>query len=530
MPEPKTRVRAFSHRTRAGCLTCKTRRKKCDEQRPICNRCKVGGFICDGYEADGAGPKKKKHTPTTPDSVTYTSHTCSPALLASKRNSNTNNNNTRCLPILQPAPLRPQKLLLPGDARETQFYVYFFTDTIGDLVMSHAFSTTFWHQLLQPSSQHATCIRHAVIALGAVHWQFSRHEPPSSLNHFALKHYNEAISALVRAGQQQSSSPSSPADIATTVTCCFLFILLESLRGDYAEALRHLEAGTTILADHHPASYLPNRDMQELAAIFHAISGQVAVFTEERIFPDLSRFRSPMKKYPNRTEELRDIDEAEDVLNTLDDLLIYVTVDLPQDWDSPTSDCVMQWEIMRISVQRWKVQYDALVQRLTREGEYKANLERIVNLRVQYKMWEMLMDHDQDCEPPEMSPEECNELLDLLDQLWYSPSRAVFGLKTDLLTALYQLYVFCQDEATRTRIITMLRARRRREIIWDSSALADFLERHMQKTKASSQRLAGGAVAGVAVEKPKASDRWPDIGPSPAAEALVVFRPKRQVS
>ncbi|KAL4930019.1 uncharacterized protein BDV17DRAFT_46708 [Aspergillus undulatus] len=43
------RKRVFSNRTKTGCLTCRRRKKKCDEQHPNCNNCTRGGFICEGY-------------------------------------------------------------------------------------------------------------------------------------------------------------------------------------------------------------------------------------------------------------------------------------------------------------------------------------------------------------------------------------------------------------------------------------------------------------------------------------------------
>ncbi|KAG8795809.1 hypothetical protein FRC12_009400 [Ceratobasidium sp. 428] len=36
-------------RSKTGCLTCKNRRKKCDEARPMCQRCKRAGMECLGY-------------------------------------------------------------------------------------------------------------------------------------------------------------------------------------------------------------------------------------------------------------------------------------------------------------------------------------------------------------------------------------------------------------------------------------------------------------------------------------------------
>ncbi|KAF9882361.1 bacterial transferase hexapeptide [Colletotrichum karsti] len=47
--DPKKRKRNFSNRTKTGCLTCRKRKKKCDEQKPECSNCIRGGFICAGY-------------------------------------------------------------------------------------------------------------------------------------------------------------------------------------------------------------------------------------------------------------------------------------------------------------------------------------------------------------------------------------------------------------------------------------------------------------------------------------------------
>ena len=41
--------RNFANRTKTGCLTCRNRKKKCDEGKPICNNCQRGGFECKGY-------------------------------------------------------------------------------------------------------------------------------------------------------------------------------------------------------------------------------------------------------------------------------------------------------------------------------------------------------------------------------------------------------------------------------------------------------------------------------------------------
>ncbi|KAI7235988.1 hypothetical protein KC330_g3970 [Hortaea werneckii] len=51
--EARKRNGRLGHKkSRNGCITCKTRRVKCDEARPACNRCTNTGRKCDGYDAE----------------------------------------------------------------------------------------------------------------------------------------------------------------------------------------------------------------------------------------------------------------------------------------------------------------------------------------------------------------------------------------------------------------------------------------------------------------------------------------------
>ncbi|KAJ4146893.1 hypothetical protein LMH87_001452 [Akanthomyces muscarius] len=58
-PDPRKRKRLFSRRTKTGCLTCRARKKKCDEAKPICNTCIKADYKCTGYSPQrGAGMLK----------------------------------------------------------------------------------------------------------------------------------------------------------------------------------------------------------------------------------------------------------------------------------------------------------------------------------------------------------------------------------------------------------------------------------------------------------------------------------------
>ncbi|KAI0811569.1 hypothetical protein GGR55DRAFT_106893 [Xylaria sp. FL0064] len=60
--DPKKRKRNFSNRTKTGCLTCRKRKKKCDESKPECTNCVRGGFVCYGYP-NQRGPPRMENKP-----------------------------------------------------------------------------------------------------------------------------------------------------------------------------------------------------------------------------------------------------------------------------------------------------------------------------------------------------------------------------------------------------------------------------------------------------------------------------------
>ncbi|KAI0472697.1 trimeric LpxA-like protein [Xylariaceae sp. FL0804] len=64
--DPKKRKRNFSNRTKTGCLTCRKRKKKCDETKPECTNCVRGAFICQGYSNQRGYPKMESKPAAVP--------------------------------------------------------------------------------------------------------------------------------------------------------------------------------------------------------------------------------------------------------------------------------------------------------------------------------------------------------------------------------------------------------------------------------------------------------------------------------
>jgi hypothetical protein len=218
----------------------------------------------------------------------------------------------------------PVAILIPGDPLEAFYYTYFFTNTICDMEISEFLNRVFWQKSFQSLSQNVLCIRHAAMALGAIHWQFTMydHKKLSDPDEFTLRHYNKAISGQVH---DQGFTNESAKGLVTILTCCFLFALLESLRGNFSRAIRHIKSGTELIANHKPSTCLPNQDIADLAAMFHAISGQIGLFSNNRICVDIAQFMIPKKRCSRPARKLRDLVEAEDILNTFNDVISHIS-------------------------------------------------------------------------------------------------------------------------------------------------------------------------------------------------------------
>lgn len=60
--EARKNGRLRSKKVRSGCITCKARKVKCDEQKPECGRCSTSGRRCEGYS-----PSPSSSTSPEPD-------------------------------------------------------------------------------------------------------------------------------------------------------------------------------------------------------------------------------------------------------------------------------------------------------------------------------------------------------------------------------------------------------------------------------------------------------------------------------
>ena len=110
---------------------------------------------------------------------------------------------------------------------EGKYFDFFIRKTAPGL--SGPFKSEFWSRLVLQASHHELAIRHAVVAIGALHEAFEVSRRPGKDpfwqdNRFALQHYLKAIQCLVMPlGIQKDSQL---ADVA--LITCVLFVCFEA--------------------------------------------------------------------------------------------------------------------------------------------------------------------------------------------------------------------------------------------------------------------------------------------------------------
>lgn len=211
---------AVGRKVRTGCLTCKIRRVKCDEEKPACLKCRTTGRTCDGYLPAQIG----RATPQVTDPEDSSS---GPSVL----------------------PAQAPSSSLPGTREEQRCFDYFRQRSV--LEFSGYFDSNFWDQLILQVSHDDPAVRHAVIALGSLYEKFDiqreviRSQAQATVcRQDSIEQYNQALSHL-----QQNLGDDENRNIHSTLICCVLFIAFETFLGNYDSAGLHLESGLKILHD-----------------------------------------------------------------------------------------------------------------------------------------------------------------------------------------------------------------------------------------------------------------------------------------
>ncbi|KAK0649981.1 hypothetical protein B0T16DRAFT_410985 [Cercophora newfieldiana] len=209
---PPKRKFKFHSKTRTGCGTCKARKVKCDEAKPVCRRCASTGRHCDGYLSNSPSP--------APGS--------SPSALVTAT---------------------PSHLPLFDSSEEKRSFRYFQVQASKQL--GGSFHGSFWGREVMQAAIHHPPIRHLVVALGAA---YEASEAGLGLHcekvEFALQQCNRSIQHLTTQARAQTvGGGQSPENVSTLLAASILFIHFAHVRGHNTEAFQHIRSAIKVLRD-----------------------------------------------------------------------------------------------------------------------------------------------------------------------------------------------------------------------------------------------------------------------------------------
>lgn len=150
-------------RCRTGCLTCRSRKVKCDEGKPDCQRCLAANVECLGYDPKRPARTQRlvdSHSPqTTTLNVNATPPLCLPNTPVIYRSDG--------LPLVG-LPTNPRPSQRPHlRARDVLGYNQYFSRTV--LILFPEEHLVFWRDSFSEESFESECIFDLLVSLGTLH-------------------------------------------------------------------------------------------------------------------------------------------------------------------------------------------------------------------------------------------------------------------------------------------------------------------------------------------------------------------------
>ncbi|KAH6678536.1 hypothetical protein B0J14DRAFT_325520 [Halenospora varia] len=223
--KPGKRGRASRPKVKSGCITCKTRRVKCDETKPQCLRCQKFGRVCDGYAPEPA--------------------------------------RARSLSQLQPripsVGLYNPNIAIHDTEDESRYFKVFSERTAYELsgLLDGTIGSSFWTRIVLQESHNVSSIRHAVIAIGALSKALESAPKPNLkvnvIQDIDQRHHEQAVLQHlkgIKALNQYISSTHAP-QLRNALITCLLFICFETFQGGIASCIQQTYGGLKMLRSYY---------------------------------------------------------------------------------------------------------------------------------------------------------------------------------------------------------------------------------------------------------------------------------------
>ncbi|KAJ5656108.1 hypothetical protein N7507_008058 [Penicillium longicatenatum] len=458
------RTRESTSKVRTGCSTCKARRVKCDEGKPICRRCTIGFRKCE-YNTARRVPLRNIVTVYLP-------------------------------------PAQGQPSLFVNDRGLDFFHRNLAQKLDGQ------FAPQFWSKLVLQLSHSEPSIRHAVSAITVIYQdvESSLQHPAGYVNANlqAQQEWNKAMKSLSARIEEHPNSNLVP------LTCCLLFTCIELLRGNIESSMLHVLSGFNILAAlRHNSDTVPdhfNFSANDLKAIEDHI---VPIFSRLNILCSLAGRMTPPIYAPTATEDSPQEDLTHcrvQLVGILDACIRFIgKIDINAAMFQFDVDSLIEQVKLQTRLDAWHDRLAELLERMKAAGN-PAKQDALNLLLVHYKViyiWIRVC-----TTAGEMATDsyfsDFEELVQYAEQI-INPSVGTTKPQTlsfdiQILGPLYYTALKCRHPTIRRRALEMLQFAPRREGLWNAhhayitaKRVIELEERHLngQELPDETSRLYG---------------------------------------
>ncbi|KAK3487725.1 uncharacterized protein B0T23DRAFT_213097 [Neurospora hispaniola] len=259
-------------RTRSGCYTCRSRRVKCDETHPVCERCRKGNRECvypeptppKGSVKDSSG-QSQQESPTSSrgdDDDDETGHdgSLTPIMDEDEEEEAESATMQSSTPTIPPTPLSAPATSLSfnhgsmnarqGLEGDVQFYLNYYRDNIThyhySVVNDH---DNFFQEMLTELAIQDEGLLYAVVGFAAYHYTLQ--SPIGEIKDF-LHFYNRSVTLLLRFLKRKERHTEM------TLLTILQLATIEEYLGDWVNLMGHQKAALEVLTE----LYTPQTVMQ----------------------------------------------------------------------------------------------------------------------------------------------------------------------------------------------------------------------------------------------------------------------------
>ncbi|KIV83731.1 hypothetical protein PV11_05730 [Exophiala sideris] len=295
--EANPRVKRMHSKVRSGCTTCKTRRIKCDEGKPICQRCLQSHRKCLGYNI----PKARLFEASKPGRPVLA--------LRSKNAFNPGCQLSTKQPPLDHLSLRltRQVHVLFGNKYEEQRSLDFWLSTTGPTMANIGPDYTFWNTLIPQMAWEYPVCRHLLVAMALLDEELGvfRTGIRSELSPVAISHYYKAIKMMTLSSQ--SDAP------AMTVASLMAWVY-EALQGNYPASLPaaevHVKGTLRLWAALRSEALGSNGFVRDLLAQIEPMIRLIGSYTEVGFDDEIASYLVTGSHIPPNTVRVGEVQRA----------------------------------------------------------------------------------------------------------------------------------------------------------------------------------------------------------------------------